>query len=443
MAKLRSITNNTLNSLPPATLHKLGVFFTSKGSNFNLAPEPRLESCEVNERKMPRQQELRELYTQYKLEFLREMDKLNAAETADADVLLLAHYLHLGCNNSEYTDKVESLLPDLPRRGGSDAEYLVQAMLHYNGEKALSKASLMLASSRLFGYEYFVVDERALPFTLKPNYEAGADFDRAFEDNISEGIQKRYGTGICRVRSQMKNELWVVEITHGGAKRKEANENNSKTVDVLRQPIEVDCLIYDTRFNDIRIHMESKSVAVLEIYCKGFGTTLFDNPLYWHSKPKYNLDHFNLKRDDLQQLLARGADRLSNPQVGKLNISISSVSYAISHRLYGGVETTDKYTKRNSHGLNNSMGYGEYLVPIESTITSISLKFSHGSSKTKSIQITLTHKRRTLESEAIPGIEDWLYDEGFSRRIIVRPDKAYNDFEETSLEVAEGTDDAQ
>lgn len=89
------------------------------------------------------------------------------------------------------------------------------------------------------------------------------------------------------------------------------------------------------------------------------------------------------------------------------------------------------------------MGYGEYLVPIESTITSISLKFSHGSSKTKSIQITLTHKRRTLESEAIPGIEDWLYDEGFSRRIIVRPDKAYNDFEETSLEVAEGTDDAQ
>ena len=81
MAKLRSITNNTLNSLPPATLHKLGVFFTSKGSNFNLAPEPRLETCEVNERKMPRHQELRELYTQYKLEFLREMDKLNAVFT--------------------------------------------------------------------------------------------------------------------------------------------------------------------------------------------------------------------------------------------------------------------------------------------------------------------------------------------------------------------------
>lgn len=443
MAKLRSITNNTLNFLPPATLHKLGVFFSSKGSNFNLAPEPRLELCEVNERKMTREQEMRELYAQYKQDFLREMDKLNAAETADADVLLLAHYLHLGCNNSDYIDKVESLLPDLPRRGGSNAEYIVQAMLHYNGEKTLSRASLMLASSRLSGYEYFVVDEQALRFTLKPNYEPGGDFDRAFENNIAEGIQKRYGTGICRVKSQQKNELWVVEITHGGAKRKEANENNSKTVDILRQPIEVDCLIYDTRFNDIRIHMESKSVAVLEIYCKEFGATLFENPLYWHSKPKYNLDYFNLKHDELQQLLARGADRLSNPRVGKLSISVSSVSYSISHRLYGGIETTDKYTKRNSLGLNNSIGSGEYLVPKYATITSISLKFSHGSTKTKSIQITLTHKRRTLESEAIPGIEDWLYDEGFSRRKFILPNQAYEDKEESNLVAAEGMNDAK
>lgn len=422
MSRLRAITNNTLNSLPPATLHRLGSFFSSKGASFSLAPEPLLETCEVNERKMPRRQEVRELYQQYKHRFLCELDKLNAAESADADVLLLAHYLHLGCNNSEFVDRVEALLPELPRQGCSDVEYLVQAMLHARGEKVLGKASLMLASSRLYGYEYFVMDGQALPFLGNPRYEAGAEFDRAFGEHIGEELRKRYGTGICRVCSQKKKGLWVVEITHGGAKRKEANENNSQAIDILRQPIEVDCLIYDTRYNDIRIHMENKSAVVLRIYCQSFGDCLYGNHLCWRPNFKYYLDHFNLRREELQQLLARGAERLSNPTAGKLTIAVASVSYNISHSSYGGATTTDKYKKSNAQGLNNSMAEGEYLVPIEAAITSIVLKFTHGSSKIKNIRVRLTDRHRTLESEAIPGIEDWLYEEGFSRR--VRPHEA-------------------
>lgn len=419
------------------------MLFTSKGSAFCLPPEPDLETCEANERKMPRQPEMRELYHQYKQNFLGELDKLNAAETADADVLMLAHYLHLGCNNREYVDKVELLMPELPRQGVSDAEYLVQVMLHDRGEKALSKASLTLASSRLFGYEYFVVDEQALCFDGEPKCEAGPGFDKAFSESITEGIRKRYGTGICRVRSQMKDHLWIVEITHGGAKRKEANENNAQTIDVLRQPIEVDCLIYDTQYDDIRIHMENKSVTVLGNYCSAFGQCLYDNPSYWHSHPKYNLEHFNRQRNELQQLLARGSERLSNPQVGKLSIMISSASYEIKSRCYGGAISIDKYTKKNALGLNNSLAEGEYLLPLEASISSISLKFSYGPSSGKSFTINLSRKQRTLESEAIPGFEDWLYEEGFFRPAKKRNAQAYAEEEGGTLSAAEeGEDDA-
>lgn len=443
MPRLRTLTNNTLNALPPATLHRLGVFFSSKGSSFSLPPQPCLETCELNARNMPRQQQMRELYHFYKQDFLCELDKLNAAESADADVLLLAHYLHLGCHNSDFIDKLEASLPSLPRQGCSDAEYLVQAMLHADGEKALGEASLLLASSRLCGYEYFVADEQALFLSPEARYEAGKDFDQAFTDQISESIQKRYGTGICRVHSHMKNELWIVEITHGGAKRKEANENKAHTIDVLRQPIEVDCLIYDTRYNDIRIHMENKSAAVLGIYCKSFGNCLFGNHLYWHDKPKYRLNNFNLRREELQELLARGEERLSNPKAGKLTITIAAVSYSINHRYYGGGYTTDKYTKRNSHGVNYSIEEGEYLVPLGAMISSIRLKFTHGSSpKAKSISVILTNRRRTLESEAIPGIEDWLYDEGFSHSRERRRTGVYGEDEEQGLHAAEGDNGA-
>ncbi len=64
----------------------------------------------------------------------------------------------------------------------------------------------------------------------------------------------------------MKNGLRIVKITHGGTKRKESNENNAETIDILRQPIEEDCLIYDSTYNDIRIHMENKTIACTARY---------------------------------------------------------------------------------------------------------------------------------------------------------------------------------
>ena len=357
----------------------------------------------------------------------------------DVEVMLLAHYLHLGRNNVDYVDKVVSLMPYMKRKTANDAEYLVHVMLNPGGEKALRKASLMLSSSRTYGYEYFVVDEQALPFTCTPKHVAGQLFDDAYANEIREGLQQRYGTSICVVRSEMKNGLWIVEITHGGTKRKESNENNAETIDILRQPIEVDCLIYDPTYNDIRIHMENKTSAILDLYRKMFGQCLYDNHMYWHSSPKYYLNHFNIPRVKLQEMLVRGATRLSNATVGKLSISIPSVTYIKTKRLWGGKYSTETMTRKCPDALNYTMDDNETLVPKGTTITSITLKFEYG--KTNSLSIVITEKRRTMESEAIPGIEDWLHDEGFSRSGAVhKKEEPVEDTIGAPLMAAEGTE---
>lgn len=71
----------------------------------------------------------------------------------------------------------------------------------------------------------------------------------------------------------------------------------------------------------------------------------------------------------------------------------------------------------------------------------MTLRFEYGGSKKKSLPINITEKRRTMESEAIPGIEDWLHDEGFSRSGAVN--KKEEPIEETigaPLMAAEGTE---
>lgn len=441
MPKLRTLSNNTLNGLSPAALHKLGCLFSKISSNFQLEPQPDLEECAVNERRMPINPDMKEVYKDYKLAFLEQMDKLNATIKEDVEVMLLAHYLHLGHSNGDYVDKVESLMPYMKRKTASDAEYLVHVMLNPGGEKALRKASLMLSSSRTYGYEYFVVDEQALPFTCTPKHVAGMLFDDAYANEIREGLQQRYGTSICVVRSEMKNGLWIVEITHGGTKRKESNENNAETIDILRQPIEVDCLIYDPTYNDIRIHMENKTSSILDLYRKSFGQCLYDNHMYWCSSPKYYLKHFNIPRVKLQEMLVRGATRLSNAAVGKLSISIPSVTYKFVRRLWGGKYSTETYTRKCVDGFNYTMEDSETLAPRNATIVSVTLRFEYGGSKKKSLPINITEKRRTMESEAIPGIEDWLHDEGFSRSGAVhKKEEPVEDTIGAPLMVAEGTE---
>lgn len=139
---------------------------------------------------------------------------------------------------------------------------------------------------------------------------------------------------------------------------------------------------------------------------------MYDNPKYWNDADKYQLDHFNIPKSELQQLLLRGAERLSNPRVGKLAIKVTKVSYFVVKEDKYRVRSTDSYTRSNSAGLNNTMGEDETLVPLYAHIKSVTLRLTYGL-KNKGISILLTQKKRTLETEAIPGIEDWLHDEGF------------------------------
>ncbi len=432
MPKLRTISDNTLNALPPAALHRLGCLFSAKSEHFELPKYPELETCKLNGKRMPTSREMRDLYAGYKREFLHQMDQLNALSPGDMDVLLLAHYLHLGKNNEEYVDRLEQIAKDVPRKALSEVEYVVQVMLSEGGERYLCKASLMFAASRTCGYQYFVPDSSALPFSAEAQVRPGETFNRLFADTIYEEIKQHYGTEICRVYSEEKGDLWVIEITHGGVRRKEANESNSETIDTLRQPIEVDCVIYDKKYNDVRIHMENSNTKVTELYYRSLGYCMYNNPRYWNAGVKYQLEHFNIPRTELQQLLLRGAERLSNPRVGKLTLKVTKVSYTVDKEDMYRVRSTDNYTKSNSAGLNNTMGEGETLVPHYAYIKSLTLRLTYGP-KQKGISIILTRQRRTLETEAIPGIEDWLHDEGFF--YACKPQRSWQ--EEQTLEAAE------
>lgn len=412
MPKLRTISDNTLNALSPAALHKLGCLFTAKSENFTLPKHPELETCELNGKRMPTSRELRDLYNEYKKEFLNQMDKLNALSPGDIDVLLLAHYLHLGKHNEEYVDRLGQTAKHIPRKALSGEEYVVRVMLSEDGDRYLSRASLIFAASRTCGYRYFVPDLTALQFSGKVRVRPGEAFDHLFANDIREEIKKHYGTEICRVYSEEKGDLWIIEITHGGIRRKESNESNSETIDALRQPIEVDCVIYDKKYNDVRIHMENANTKITELYYTSLGYRMYDNPKYWNDADKYQLDHFIIPKSELQQLLLRGAERLSNPRVGKLAIKVTKVSYFVVKEDKYRVRSTDSYTRSNSAGLNNTMGEDETLVPLYAHIKSVTLRLTYGL-KNKGISILLTQKKRTLETEAIPGIEDWLHDEGF------------------------------
>lgn len=434
MPKLRTISDNTLNALPPAALHKLGCLFTAKSENFTLPKHPELETCELNGKRMPTSRELRDLYNEYKKEFLNQMDKLSALSPGDIDVLLLAHYLHLGKHSDDYVDRLEQTARHIPRKALSGEEYVVSVMLSEDGDRYLSRASLMFAASRTCGYQYFVPDLSALQFSHRVRVRPGEDFDRLFADTIREEIKKRYGTGICRVYSEEKGDLWVIEVTHGGIRRKESNESNSETIDALRQPIEVDCIIYDKKYNDVRIHMENANSKIMELYYSSLGYCMYNNPRYWHEAVKYQLEHFNIPKTELQQLLIRGSERLSNPRVGKLAIKVTKVSYSVVREDKHRVRSTDSYTRSNSAGLNNTMGEDETLVPAYAHIKSVTLRLTYGL-KNKGISILLTQKKRTLETEAIPGIEDWLHDEGFF--YARKPNFAWQEEEEQDLEAAE------
>lgn len=434
MPKLRTISDNTLNALPPAALHKLGCFFTARSDNFRLPEHPELETCELNGKRMPASQDMRNLYAEYKCEFLNQMDQLTALSPGDVDVLLLAHYLHLGKNNEEYVDRLEQIAKDIPRKALSEVEYVVLVMLSEDGERYLRNASMAFMASRTCGYQYFVPDPSALPFSTGKLVRPGKEFNIQFAESIREEIKKRYGTEICRVHSEEKGNLWVIEITHGGVRRKESNEANSETVDALRQPIEVDCVIYDKKYNDVRIHMENTSTKITELYYSSLGFCMYNNPRYWTDGIKYRLEHFNIPKSELQQLLLRGAERLSNPKVGKITIKVTKVSYAVERTDMYRIRTIDNYTRGNSAGLNNTMEDEETLVPYYAHIKSVTLRLTYGQKK-KGITIILTQQRRTLETEAIPGIEDWLHDEGFFYAF--KPQYSWQENDEQVLEAAE------
>ena len=97
-------------------------------------------------------------------------------------------------------------------------------------------------------------------------------------------------------------------------------------------------------------------------------------------------------------------------------------------------------TRKCPDALNYTMDDNETLVPKGTTITSITLKFEYG--KNNSLSIVITEKRRTMESEAIPGIEDWLHDEGFSRSgAVYKKEEPVEDTIGAPLMAAEGTED--
>lgn len=411
MAKLRTLTSTSLNALSVATLHKIGTLFTSLTDNFSLKPHPELETCELNARKIPKDRELKEIYDNYKQLFLMSLDNLSANNERDVEVILLAHYLHISHTNEEYTSVLEALCKDIPRCACSSIEYVAKVMLHPNCRNRLAQASMQVSSNLRHSYTYFTRNPQSLSFSSKPLHTPGPDLNSALANSIAEFLTKKYNTAICQIQSQVRDDNWIIEITHGGMRQKEQKEEKAKPVDSVRQPIETDCIIYNTRYKDVRIHMEKGSETAMVSYYQALGDCLFQNVNYWHSAPKYGLDIFGSRKEEVQAMLARGAERLKNPNSGKISLDITSITYTVTKAMYGGVNTSTKHTLNNKQGLNNAADDGEPLVPPYATITHVTLRFCYGLKKAKSLPITISTRKRTLESEVIPGIEDWLKDE--------------------------------
>lgn len=405
MPKLRTLTENAINALSCGTLHKLGCYFSQNSTNFNIRECPVLENCALTSRNIPSNKDVRDLYDEYKHEFYTHLDDLSASSPDDVDIILVCHYLHLAFCSEEYAAALEEVAIEMPRRGESNIEYTAKVFLMY-GASPLSRASMNQASSSRQSFLYFIRDLSALRYRETARYEAGEDFENAMTALLSPQLKEKYRTDICVVRSQVKENLWIIEINHGGTRQKEKNESGAKAVDVVRQPLESDCIIYDLRYDDVRIHMEKHSKTTMEMYRKALGRCLFDNDAWWKAGTKYGIHRFNIPAQELKKMLARGAEKLANHMSGKLTLDISKFSYTETRRLSGGAYSTSTYNVINPTGYNNSMTDDETLVPQHATITSVTLRFSYGVSKKKSLPITISNRKRTLESEVIPTLKN-------------------------------------
>ncbi len=353
------------------------------------------------------------MYEAYKDNFRNQLDNLTIASQKDMEVALIAHYLCMAYSDEDYISRLEQLAPKVPRSSCGDIDFAVRVLMTEDGQKLLSRASLLQTVNSNQCYFYYVRDFQTLAFQKEPAHTPGAELDHALVSLLSLELKEIYGTEVCIVKTQAKDELWVMEITHGGARQKEKNESHAEAVDMVRQPIETDCIIYDTKYDDLRIHMEKKRVGTMNLYCQTLGRALFLNEKWWKPGEKYGLHRFNIPREELQLMLARGAERLSNPTAGNLSLSISRVNYSEIKCLVGKASTENKHSISNKDGLNNALGEGERLVPQSATITSVSLRFTNKLKKKKqAMVITISGKKRTLESEMVPNIEDWLHDEG-------------------------------
>lgn len=119
----------------------------------------------------------------------------------------------------------------------------------------------------------------------------------------------------------------------------------------------------------------------------------------------------------MRALLHRGEEALKNEKIGNVTLDLVGVSYGDPRNVSKSAQFVDDLIRRNSAGLNNSLPYGERVIPDEAVnIRSVELRLSHGVGKNqKKITVILKPREGCVFIAQIPSFEAWLKSEGISK----------------------------
>lgn len=411
--RLHSISRSKINELYPATLEQLGSLFASTATHFDFTSESELLDCELDMNCVPVDKNLRKAHKRQQAVFYEALEKLEFNDENDNQVIYMAH--HIGCANEELAELLTNRYNTHDREGVNSTEYVVRVLLD-KGIGVIREASMSLTACRNHSYLYAVFNPSALCLP-RTEMKIGKSFDELYEAYLAPHLKKNYKTNICRVHSELRDGCWFIEIMHGGTRRKELVEKNRKTVDGSSQPIEVDVLIYDPSSDDVRVHMQTKRLKMITHYYKELSNILYAADNHWCEGDKFDLSLFRLHREELQALLHRGEEILKNSKIGNVKIDLVAVVYGDPRNVAKSSYFVDDITRRNKIGLNHSLPPGERVIPDEAVyIRSIELRVRFGAKRNqKSLPIVLKPREGCVMLNQIPGVEQWLREEGISK----------------------------
>lgn len=416
---------------------------TEKGGVFHLAKVAELSDIgkDVEIIETASNPALAKLYHDYRNAFVEQLQKLDEDDSdneANEKILVLLDNLRK-CGNEKIINRLEEY-PDSNlgyQKGLPEFEYIVRFLLTTKDEDYLTQTIRNSARVMSRGFHYYKRDLADSEF-VKEVFTPGDTFDKALKEHLKDKIQKTYGYKFCVVHSEELNDgRWFIEIRHAGKKRKEMAVKNEDAQDTILSPLETDIIMYHPDCKEIRIHMQNRLAKFeRDTYVKEVGSLLSGKSCKWPIFRKFSLDRFLTTKEELQDMLKKGALRFSSPTIGYVDILLTDIIYTVSlTTLDGGKPTCHKCSCHNSEtGLLSTMSKESILLEDEKQMwqnrmnphrnksfdNAVSIQIEQISfaivprAKGVTGRFSVTVKPETLSDPNRSDVEEWLEDIGIA-----------------------------